>query len=245
MKRAEIKQQAKDTLKGRWGKAVGLYLVYNLLIGAIGMVLAFLYGIGPLVLTIISVPLSFGYIGVFLRFVRNENADYLDFFKLGFDNFGKAWSIVGYTILKLIGYYIAYVVCIFAFIGFIIAAVSAESMAMLIIGAVIISLAYLIICFLLATQSYYFVLTNYIGNDMTEMSGRDVVAKSKELMKGHRWEFFVLQLSFIGWGILALLTCGIGFFWLEPYMQVTYVKYYENLAYGNTKNVDEEVIREQ
>ena len=64
-------------------------------------------------------------------------------------------------------------------------------------------------------------------------------------MKGHRFEFFVLQLSFIGWAILAVLTCGIGFIWLEPYMQVTYVKFYESLIYENGNNSEKKVILEQ
>lgn len=245
MQRAELKQQAKDTLRGKWGKAIGLSLVYNLLVSAILSVCNFVYIVGPIVSIVITVPLSFGYIGVLIKFTRGEKTDYLDFFTNGFDNFGKAWSIAGYTILKLIGYYIAFFVCLISFVGFVIAAMTADSLAMLVIGVLILTTTYFIISILLATQSYFYVLTNYIGNDMKEMSGRDVVAKSKELMKGHRFEFFVLQLSFIGWAILAVLTCGIGFIWLKPYMQVTYVKYYESMIYENGNNSEKKVILEQ
>jgi uncharacterized membrane protein len=38
------------------------------------------------------------------------------------------------------------------------------------------------------------------------------------MMHGNKWRLFCLELSFIGWGILCLLTCGIGFLWLSPYM---------------------------
>ncbi len=47
------------------------------------------------------------------------------------------------------------------------------------------------------------------------------------IMKGHKWEFFVVQLSFIGWGILSILTLGIlSLFYVNPYMQSTYATYY-------------------
>ena len=48
------------------------------------------------------------------------------------------------------------------------------------------------------------------------------------MMIGHKWEYFVLELSFIGWAILASF-CLIGMLWLAPYMNVTYANYYLNL----------------
>ena len=240
MTRAELKQQAKDTLRGRWGKAIGLFLVYELLIGAIGAVCNFIYGIGPIVLAIISVPLAFGYIGVFINYTRNEKADYLDFFSIGFDNFVKSWSIAGNIILKLIGYYLALFVCIFSFVGITIAGINAENVEMLVGGMIIAGIIYFVLLIIITVQSFYYVLANYIGNDNKELTGKEIVEKSKEIMKGHRMDYFVLQLSFLGWSILSVLSCGIGFIWLAPYMQVTYIKFYEDLI--NMNNGNENVI---
>ncbi len=50
--------------------------------------------------------------------------------------------------------------------------------------------------------------------------------KSIKIMKGHKWELFVLGFSFLGWIVLSILTLGIGFLWLLPYMQVTFRIYY-------------------
>ncbi len=244
MTRAELKQQAKDTLRGRWGIAIGMVLVYVLIMGALNFIANFIPFVGSVLLLIISVPLSFGFVGQLLKFSRKEQAGVVDFFTIGFNNFGKAWSIFGYTFLKLVGYIIAYVVCTIAMVGLMVAAANAESVAMLAIGMAIIGLAFLIIYIMLIMKTYLFVLTEYIGNDITDMPAKEVVNKSAELMQGHRFEFFVLQLSFIGWAILAVLTCGIGFLWLEPYMQVTTIKFYENLANGNSGNENVEVITE-
>ncbi len=52
---------------------------------------------------------------------------------------------------------------------------------------------------------------------------------SREKMKGHKLDTFVLGLSFIGWAILGTLTLGILYIWLFPYMQLTFTKFYLNI----------------
>ena len=44
---------------------------------------------------------------------------------------------------------------------------------------------------------------------------------SKKITKGHLWELFVLDLSFLGWYLLCMLTCGILLFWYVPYYTMT------------------------
>lgn len=83
-------------------------------------------------------------------------------------------------------------------------------------------------------KSYSYALTPYIVSDMID-SGKEVhattgITASRELMQGHKWELFVLDLSFIGWAILSGLTLGIGFIWLIPYEQATKANFYRNLA---------------
>ena len=62
-----------------------------------------------------------------------------------------------------------------------------------------------------------------------DVKGADSLKASNELMKGHKWEFFVFMLSFIGWYILVPFTLGILLIWLVPYVQVATVLYYDNL----------------
>ena len=53
---------------------------------------------------------------------------------------------------------------------------------------------------------------------------------SAQMMDGHKMEFFVLQLSFLGWWILSVLTFGLlAVFYVSPYYAVTVCDYYENL----------------
>ncbi|CAM3149561.1 DUF975 family protein [Lactiplantibacillus plajomi] len=59
---------------------------------------------------------------------------------------------------------------------------------------------------------------------------RDAVTTSRRLMAGHKWQFFWLQVSFIGWAILSMFTLGIGQLWLIPYIYGTNAKYYDELT---------------
>ncbi len=52
------------------------------------------------------------------------------------------------------------------------------------------------------------------------------IRESKEMMVGHKWEFFVLELSFLLWELMAVFTCGLGYIYVYPYMNVTLANYY-------------------
>lgn len=77
-----------------------------------------------------------------------------------------------------------------------------------------------------------FGLTFFIMTDDPNISGLDALQLSWNMMRGHKWEFFCLNLHFLGWIILSILTCGIGFIFLEPYMMATFQNYYRKLRYG-------------
>ena len=74
--------------------------------------------------------------------------------------------------------------------------------------------------------AYTFVSFIVIDSD-TE--GKDALTKSREMMKGYKWDYFVFILSFIGWFILSPFTLFILFIWLLPYMMIAEVLYYEEL----------------
>ncbi|MCR4789913.1 MAG: DUF975 family protein [Treponemataceae bacterium] len=59
----------------------------------------------------------------------------------------------------------------------------------------------------------------YILAEFPSVSITQALKISQKIMKGYKADYFVMQLSFIGWGLLACLTCGIGFLWLIPYIQ--------------------------
>ncbi|MFT4105900.1 MAG: DUF975 family protein [Lacrimispora sp.] len=61
----------------------------------------------------------------------------------------------------------------------------------------------------------------------------ECIRESKEMMAGHKWEWFVLGLSFILWDILGVFTCFLAFIYVTPYTTVTLANYYYALK-GNS-----------
>ena len=63
-----------------------------------------------------------------------------------------------------------------------------------------------------------------------DVKGQDSLKASWELMKGHKWEYFVFQLSFIGWYLLIPFTLCLILIWLVPYVTVAQTIYYDRLV---------------
>ena len=48
-------------------------------------------------------------------------------------------------------------------------------------------------------------------------------------MNGHKMDLFVLELSFIGWTLLSVITFGIASIYIVPYMNATMANFYESI----------------
>ena len=94
----------------------------------------------------------------------------------------------------------------------------------------------LIIPGICATYSY--AMTSYILAENPDLTAREAIARSKEMMYGHRWDLFWLYLTFIGWSILAALTLGIGYLWLNPYIEASVAAFYRDIS-GTAKALPE------
>lgn len=72
--------------------------------------------------------------------------------------------------------------------------------------------------------AYAYRQTVYILLDCPQLNVMQCVGLSKAVMEGHKWELFVLDLSFLGWDILcAIPLVGL---WVRPYKEITYARYY-------------------
>lgn len=88
-------------------------------------------------------------------------------------------------------------------------------MMLLVIPGIIASLAYSMAFFILA--------------DNPGMGGIEALKQSRQLMKGHKWQYFVLNLSFIGWHLLAWLTLGLAYIYVLPYQSAAQANFYAKL----------------
>jgi len=72
-------------------------------------------------------------------------------------------------------------------------------------------------------------MTFYIMVENPGMPATEAMALSKRMMNGYKTELFMLAISFLGWFILAVLTGGIGFFWLAPYANMSFTIFYNQI----------------
>lgn len=71
--------------------------------------------------------------------------------------------------------------------------------------------------------------TFYLMAQDTTLGPLEAIRASKRLMAGRKWKLFCLGWRFFGWGLLCLLTCGIGFLWLQPYMTASFARFHDDL----------------
>lgn len=227
---SQIRAEARNSLAGKWGKGALLTLVFLIVTYIISWVCNLIPVLGPIVSIVISPVLSYGYLIGFIKLKRGEEVGYVDFFKNGFNQFGKVWGVIGQTILKMIVPVIVLIVSIIIFaIGIGGAAVGGELGLLGVIGII----AYIAALIWVIVKGYSYVLSQYILYDNPDMDSKAIVEKSEELMNGHKWAYFWLPITFLGWIILSAFTLYIGMLWVIPYMQIALVIFYENLA-GNT-----------
>ena len=77
--------------------------------------------------------------------------------------------------------------------------------------------------------SYAYRMVPYLLQDYPELTPREALKISREMMRGNKWRLFVLDLSFIGWILLSIITLCIGMLLVTPYMQIASAFFYEDL----------------
>ncbi len=91
-------------------------------------------------------------------------------------------------------------------------------------------------------------MSMYVLAENKGMSALEAIKKSKEMMHGHKMDYFVLGLSFIGWLLLVAITFGIAVIWVGPYMSTTLANFYKKVKGENepvvVETVDAEPVKE-
>lgn len=75
-------------------------------------------------------------------------------------------------------------------------------------------------------KSYEYFLIQYLLAENPDLPKDRCFAISKAAMNGEKWNLFVLHLSFLGWILLGIMTCGIGLYFLMPYQNATFAEFY-------------------
>ena len=205
---SELRAQARERLEGQWGTFV--LMTFLMLV----------------IQTILQIP---GYIGSLLEILSPENV----LASLSFSNISNILSLLalplswGLTVSLLRNHREESVDLENLFDGFRGGRYTRVFCALFLVNLfTILWTLLLIIPGIMKAFSY--ALTPYILLDEPELTARQAITRSCEIMQGRRWKLFCLSLSFIGWGILCILTFGIGILWLVPYMNASVAAFYED-----------------
>ena len=242
--RAELKEKARDQMAGRYGNAILLSICRGLIVFSLSFALSSIFtiiatlqiamgGTGEtslaeyLILTACTTVLSI-FAGVFqtgitlfyLNSACNRPALIANLF-YGFKYlFKKSLGISAVLVLLNTLCLLPYDICLFLLRT---GKYDIVTMAILCIVLMAVGLCIYIPLSLGLSQSYYLLL------DFPQYSATELMKLSFRIMKGHKWELFCLQLSFLPMGLLCLLSFGIGALWLAPYMNMTHTLYFLDL----------------
>lgn len=210
MKIKQIKTEARQALRGYWGKGVFISFIYFFVSMVLTTIVDILFSggihnwlyqeyspvgseFGNFIISLLYIPLTVGIIWFYLGLVRSENPQVSQIFSI-YTNVALSVKLIGTNIM----------IGIFTFLW---------SLLFLIPG-IIKGLAY--------SQ------TMLLLKDNPEFGIFEAITESRRRMDGYKWKYFLLGLSFIGWGLLCILSIGIGFLWLVPYVYTANATFYEN-----------------
>ena len=135
--------------------------------------------------------------------------------------FALAWAIISLKVLH--GQEVDLVDMFIGFKNF------GRSVALKVINEVFILLWSLLLIVPGIIKAYSYAMSFYILADNPQMGPKEARLRSIEMMNGNKWRLFCLDCSFIGWGLLCILTFGVLSIWVIPYRQCAYAAFYEEL----------------
>jgi len=192
----DLMMQARESLSGRWGLAVGTFFVYMLIMCVISGTsssasLGNLKFVGNIATLLLGGAFALGVATFSLAIARNEEAK-LEMIFYGFKYY-----------VKTLGLYLLMVLFVLLW------------MLLLIVPGIIAAISYS--------------MAFYIMHDDPNIGAMEAIDKSKKMMYGYKWKYFCLGLRFIGWCLLGIISAGIGFLWIMPYISISIAKFYDDV----------------
>ena len=168
--------------------------------------------------------MQYGYVSYALGLARRTGPGYKTLLE-GFSHIGRALGVSFFTALFTTLWGLLGMVPYFVF---------------LILGAVLQDLSIIMFSPVLAflgtilpfVISYRYRLATYFLLDEPNMGVLASIRESKQTMRSRKWQLFIMDLSFLGWGLLSLITFGIVGLWANPYMWTTEANFYHWARWG-------------
>ncbi len=225
----EVFNSAFNGLSGKWKKVIPLCLLFFIAIIVL-FLLCIVPIVGPIACVILSVPLQYGFVQNLMALIDNKTEKVTSFVKIASSNFSRAWKLVGNMLVEL-----ALPIIIFVVATFVCGVVCYATIASYIADSNIWLFWIIYICIAIVIATYIWViakslllmLANMIAIDNPLMSTYDATQKSIEVMDGKRCKFICVYLICYIIMALGIVTLGIGYIWIIPYIESVPIFFYK------------------
>lgn len=209
---SELKELAKQQLTGKWGKSALLTLIYFVIGILPGQLLFSKFNFSSITTSLVDIvliaPVTIGIAICYLKLIREKNFNMVDIFN-GFQYYITVVVVYGIIdSMNILGILISNIITV---------NVVTEQFLTLVFGILSIFL------YLVFSMVYYIII------DDPQIGVIGALTNSKKLIQGQIGRLFLLQLSFLGWILLTILSLGIGMLWVLPYIEVTTANLYLDL----------------
>lgn len=245
----EYRRSSRLRLIGNYGVVIGAGLLYTIFLNIVSAPLSIfnslneISGFIPLgglvslpfsvILSLVSILFSTGVNKIIYDVMHGEKADLMNIFYC----FSHDPLKVIFTCLWMLFYLLPPVILILVCFGIFMAlTLLSPGTLSIIIGVVILAagtIAYMIWFYSIV---YSMAMTFNVYYEHEELNARDLVRTSITLMKGHRLQLFKLHLSYLGYYLLGILSCGLALLWVTPNITGAGILFYRDLIEGDVIN---------
>lgn len=229
---AELKASAREKMFGHYGTAVGAVLIIMCIVGSLTGITELLVDMSTAAGIVIYYAISFlisllsglftsGTTYLYLKIICNRPVSVRDVF-YGFSLCpNKTILMQGW--LSLITYIANISMIVLSY--HLLHASESEILKLMLPYALCIILSGVVSTMV----GLLYALVFYLLHDFPQYSTRELLAKSRHLMRGHKGRLFYIYVSFVPLFLAAILSCGIGLLWLIPYINATQTEFFLDL----------------
>lgn len=223
---AELKRRARGDLQGHYGLPMGAMVIMGLITSVITMPFSIIlnlnysthtliiYMIAAILISLLATVLSAGLLRIHIGLARKETPFFADLF-YGFRNHPDRFLFSGLILAAIsFGCVTPGTICLY---------LTPRQIAPLFLCGICLMLGGTVLSIFLSLQ---FALVLPLLIDHPSMGTPEAFRTSAELMRGQKGRLFYIQLSFLGWMILGLFSCYIGYLWIGPYMSQVTANFY-------------------
>lgn len=229
---AELKRLSREHLTGHWGLAIGASLLVEMIVSGLLMPFYFLliitgsgtvqyitYMVAAIIISAVSMVLQCGILRMYFGFARKQEVS----IGMMFSEFTRRPDryILSYVLVFVIE-----MLCVLPGTICLVVGLVADTLLAIAIGVAlyIAGMIVVLIVSLRLSQTYMLLVEH------SDMGVIEALRTSSQMMEGNMGRLFYIYLSFIGWSMLGLLSCGIGMLWVTPYMMQVGVNFYRDLT---------------